>query len=277
MTRMVKLDKIRLDGMTQFREHIDQNTVKHYADCMRDGAEFPAIQCTFDGSHFWLCDGFHRYFASQAVGFKEMLVEYRPGTLEDAQDLALGANGKHGMPTSRATKQKKVEFALSAERHAGKSDREIAKLCEVSHTFVASVRNPDVKKAQIQNRTAHALQNSGVDSTPDSSGVDSTLKAGDIVPVQPSDADPKVSLTQDYGPDEAELKAMELSQQADQAIFSKMLESDDALKLAHTEITRLNYLLAHKEVRITSLMNEKNAVIKMMKDLEKQLKKATKK
>jgi len=278
MTKMVKLDVIRLDGKTQFREEIDQNKVKEYKECMMEGAAFPPIRCAFDGTHFWLYDGFHRYFASQAVGYKEVEVEYKPGTQEDAQDLALSANGKHGLPRTRQTKQNQVEFALAQERHAGKSDREIAKLCDVSHPFVASIRNPEVKKVQAKNRNSSALHNqSGIASTEDESGIASTLQPGDVVPTQQTDAEPKITMTQDYGPDEDELKAMELSQQADQAIFAKMLESDDALKLAHAEITRMNYLLAHKEVRISSLMNEKNAVIKMMKDLEKQLKKATKK
>lgn len=270
MTRMVRLDQIRLDGGTQFRDQIDQNTVKHYTDCMRDGAEFPAVKCTFDGVNYWLWDGFHRYFASQAVGFKEILVDYKPGTMEDAQDLALSANGKHGLPRNTATKRKQVETALSMERHKDKSDREIAKLCDVSHTFVASVRNPEVKDRQNKNRDASAAKK--VES-------DSTLKAGDVVPnqqVESDSTDPKVSLTQDYGPDADELKAMELAEQADRDAMYKMLESDNALATAVKEIERLNFLNAQMEIRITALMNEKNAAVKMVKDLEKQLKKAKK-
>ena len=50
------------------------------------------------------------------------------------------------------TKRKQVEAALSMDRHAQKSDREIARLCDVSHTFVAVVRNPDMKKQRDKNR-----------------------------------------------------------------------------------------------------------------------------
>jgi hypothetical protein len=262
MTRLVKLENIRLDGGTQFRDQIDQNKVKEYADCKREGDEFPPLKCTFDGLNYWLWDGFHRYFADQAVGFKEALVEYKPGTQEDAQDLALGANNDHGLPRNPATKRKQVETALSLERHAGKSDREIAKLCRVSHPFVASIRNPEVKKQQAKNQAKHvekmADPESGNNSTPES-GNNSTLPG------------------QDYGPDENELKANELAAQADREIFTKLLEADDALQVAHTEILRLNSLLAQKQIRIASLMNEKNAAVKQIKTLESQLKKATKK
>jgi hypothetical protein len=262
MTRMVKLEHIRLDGGTQFRDHIDQNKVAEYADCKRDGDEFPPLKCTFDGVSYWLWDGFHRYFADQAVGFKETLVEYKPGTQEDAQDLALGANNDHGLPRNPATKRKQVETALEMERHAHKSDREIAKLCRVSHTFVASIRNPEVKKQQTKNLAKHTER-----VVAEQSGVNST-------PVEVDAAPPS---TQDYGPDADELKAMELAEQADREIFAKLLEADDALQVAHKEILRLNHLVAQKEVRIAALMNEKNAAVKHAQAVEKQLKKATKK
>lgn len=273
MTRMVKLEDIRLDGGTQFRDHVDQGVVKQYAECMREGDKFPAVKCTFDGVNYWLWDGFHRYFASQSVGFKDIEVEYKPGTQEDAQDLALGANDKHGLQRSLATKRKQVETALSMERHKDKSDREIAKLCSVSHTFVASIRNPEAKARQEKNRDASAKKKAAeVES-------DSTVKVGDVVPVQQVESDstePKPSMTQDFGPDAEELKAMELAEQADREAMAKLLESDDALATAHEEIKRLNFLVSQKEMRIAALMNEKNAAIKMVKDLQKQLKKAQK-
>jgi hypothetical protein len=260
---MVRLDQIRLDGGTQFRDQIDQNKVKEYADCKRDGDEFPPLKCTFDGVNYWLWDGFHRYFADQAVGFKETLIEYKPGTQEDAQDLALGANNDHGLPRNAATKRKQVETALGMERHAGKSDREIAKLCKVSHTFVASIRNPEVKERQAKNLAKHVEKNVEEDMP---SGVNSTPVESDSTP--PS--------TQDYGPDATELKAMELAEQADRDTMHTMLESDDALATAVKEIERLNFLNAQMKIRIDSLMNEKNAAVKQIKTLENQLKKAKK-
>ena len=267
MARLVKLQDIRLDGGTQFREEIDQNKVKEYAEKMGENASFPALQCTFDGSIYWLWDGFHRYFAWQSLGAKTVEVVYTPGTQEDAQDLALKANNTHGIPRSNETKRRQVEAALAMKRHAKKSDREIAKLCDVSHPFVASIRNPEVKQKQAENLAKHmdkkadANVQSGNNSTPEDepSGNNSTPVA------------------QDYGPSEDELKANELAQQADMDMLNKLLESDDALKLAVEENKRLNFLVAQKEVRIAALMNEKNAAVKHAQALEKQLKKATKK
>lgn len=253
--KILKFSQIRIDGGTQMRVSINQDKVSEYADKMREGGTFPPIKATFDGTVYWLYDGFHRYFAAQAASFVTIEVDYKPGTMEDAQDLALSANNVHGLPRTNEDKRKSVETALSYERHANKSDREIAKLCDVSHTFVAAVRNPEVKKQQTKNKIKSA-ENLSIE---DESGVDSTPKS-----------DPKPVLTQDYGPDESELKANELAEQADRDMLNKMLEADDALATAYEEIKRLQFLNAQMEIRIAALMTEKNEAIKDAKRAQAQ-------
>jgi hypothetical protein len=85
-----------------------------------------------------------------------------------------------------------------------------------------------------------------------------------------------VVLTQDYGPDEQELKANELAQQADLEALNKLLESNDALATAHAEVKRLNHLVSQLQVRISVLMREKNAAIDMVKEYQAKEKKAKK-
>ena len=74
----------------------------------------------------------------------------------------------------------------------------------------------------------------------------------------------------EFGPDEAELKANDLAQQADLELLNKMLESDEPLKLAHEEIKRLNHQNGQLEVRLHGLMNERNEAVKMVKKLQKE-------
>lgn len=267
MARVIKLQDIRLDGGTQFREEIDQNKVKEYAENMDDGDVFPPLQCTFDGSTYWLWDGFHRYFAWQSLGAKTVEVVYTPGTQEDAQDLALGANGTHGLPPTKATKENKVRAALSMERHAGLSNRQFAKLCKVSHTFVASVRDAAVKATQAANRIASAAKQAvESDSTPAQQPVVDAPKVE-------SDSTPVV---QDFGPSEAELKANEMAEQADREMLNKMLEEDEPLRVALEENKRLNALVSQLQVRVNSLMVEKNEAIKDAKRAQAQLDKIKK-
>ena len=255
--KVLKFSQIRIDGGTQMRVSINQDKVSEYAEKMREGAKFPPIKATFDGTVYWLYDGFHRYFASQSVGDTTIEVDYKPGTMEDAQDLALRANNEHGLPRTNEDKRKAVETALSYERHAKKSDREIGRLCDVSHTLVAAVRNPEIRKQQAKNYVKHLEKVVADDSGNNSTGNNST-------------PDPKVELTQDYGPDEQELKANELAEQADREVFNKMLEADDALATAYEEIKRLTFLNAQMEIRIAALMTEKNEAIKDAKRAQAQ-------
>lgn len=78
-------------------------------------------------------------------------------------------------------------------------------------------------------------------------------------------------------PDAAELMANEMAMQADRELMNKLLDSDDALKTAHEELTKLNFLNGQLQVRIASLMTEKNEAISMCKKLQKQLDKVNKK
>ena len=263
--KVLKFSQIRIDGGTQMRVSINQDKVSEYAEKMRENAKFPPLKATFDGTVYWLYDGFHRYFAAQAAGATTIEVDYKPGTMEDAQDLALGANDDHGLPRSNEDKRKAVETALAMERHAKKSDREIARLCKVSHTLVAAVRNPEVKKQQTKNNLKSLEKSLAKD---EDTGVSSTGVS--------STPDPKVELTQDYGPDEQELKANELAQQADLEAMNKLLESDDALATAHAEVKRLNHLVSQLQVRISVLMREKNVAIDMVKEYQAKEKKAKK-
>ena len=263
--KVLKFSQIRIDGDTQQRVSINQDKVSEYKEQIKEGDKFPPILCTFDGTNYWMYDGFHRYFAAQAAGLTQFEVVYKPGTMEDAQDLSYGVNAEHGLPPTKKDKEHRVRNALSKERHANSSDRAIARLCKVSHTLVAAIRNPEVKKQQTKNNIKSLEKSLAKD---EDSGVSSTGVS--------STPDPKVELTQDYGPDEQELKANELAQQADLEAMNKLLESDDALATAHAEVKRLNHLVSQLQVRISVLMREKNAAIDMVKEYQAKEKKAKK-
>ena len=261
--KLVRLDQIRLDGGTQFRDQIDQDVVRDYAEKIQDREIFPAVMCTFDGTTYWLYDGFHRYFAHHNIGIKEIEVHYLPGTLEDAQDLALSANSKNGLHRNNATKRKVVEGALSMDRHKNKSNREIAKLCDVSHPFVAAIRNPDAKKQQSANVKKHyqkkAKEKSGIEFHSDS-------KPLVVNPDRPSILD-------DFAPSEEEIRSSEQFLAAQNQTIVDLLESDDKLATAYDKIKILTLENEHQRITINRLMNTNSELEKMVKSLQKQISK----
>jgi hypothetical protein len=64
--------------------------------------------------------------------------------------------------------------------------------------------------------------------------------------------------------------------EADKELLASFLDADDKMAHLYEENTKLAHLNMMQDLRIKELMNEKNAAIKMVKDLQKQLDKFTK-
>lgn len=257
--KRIKLDNIRIDGGTQGRAVIDQPTVYNYLEHMKEGDEFPRMFAVYDGSTYWLVDGFHRYHAMKLLGIKEVDIDYKPGTLQEAQLMSFGVNSKHGKPRTNEDKRNVVLAALEHPLCKGKTDAEIARICEVSKPFVASVRSPEAKERQKKNVEKHYKEKAKQEESSNS-----------ITP-EPIPEKPPVDPNAGEAPDESEIKAAEMAMQADMEMMYKLLDSDEPLKLAHEEIKRLNLRVAQQETRLHGLMNERNEAVKMVKSLQKQL------
>jgi phage N-6-adenine-methyltransferase len=145
VTELVKWTQIKANGGTQMRLQLNQETVTEYADAMRSNSSykpFPAVVVYFDGSDYWLADGFHRHAAAgQAFGSGCSLPsDVRAGTRRDAILHAAGANADHGQRRTNADKQRSVETLLRDDEWGKWSNREIARRCNVSESFVRSLR-----------------------------------------------------------------------------------------------------------------------------------------
>jgi hypothetical protein len=136
----LELAKIRLDGGTQPRESLDQETVTQYARNMREGLTYDPIDVVYDGTDYWCWDGFHRCMAGVLAKLTQIEVRVTQGTLEDAQWLSLGANKNHGVPRSNDDKKRAVRIALTHPRATGISDHQIAVHVGVSQPFVGRIR-----------------------------------------------------------------------------------------------------------------------------------------
>ena len=112
-----------------------------YAEAMQAGAVFPPLVVFAEGDRFWLAEGFHRVAAYTAAGFTEVPCDVRPGGLRDAILHSAGANADHGVRRTKEDKRRSVLMLLDDEVWCRWSDREIARACAVSHTFVAAVRS----------------------------------------------------------------------------------------------------------------------------------------
>lgn len=162
----LKLDDIQIDGGTQPRVDIDESVVSEYAEAMREGDEFPPIIVFSDGAEKWIADGFHRYFASDYLGFLEIEAEVKSGTRRDAVLYSVSANSKHGLRRSNADKRKAVLTLLKDEEWSQWSDREIARRCEVSNRMVSNYMDElSVNGSQMERKVKRGDQEYTVDTT----------------------------------------------------------------------------------------------------------------
>lgn len=140
MIKTINLKQIRIDGGTQSREKLDQTVVAEYAELIKEGTEFPPISVIFDGTDYYLSDGFHRLLATQKAGKASISCDVITGTLRDAILYSLSANSNHGLRRTIDDKRKAVMTMLEDFEWAEWSDREIARQCHVSHPFVTKLR-----------------------------------------------------------------------------------------------------------------------------------------
>lgn len=145
-TEELSLASLKINGGTQPREAISEETVSEYAEALREDAVFPPVVVVRDGASLWLVDGFHRYHAHRRCGRETIAADVRAGTLRDAVLHSLSANVEHGLRRTNADKRKAVLTMLTNKLVATDDDgnpwsnREVARRCCVGPDLVARLR-----------------------------------------------------------------------------------------------------------------------------------------
>ncbi len=136
----LQLAVIRLDGGTQSRAGIDHPTVDEYAVAWRDGIKFPPIVTFYDGTDYWVGDGYHRCLSAKKAGLTEIEADIRQGTRRDAVLYSVGANASHGLRRTNEDKRRAVKTLLTDDEWKQWSDREIGRRTGVHHDTVGRIR-----------------------------------------------------------------------------------------------------------------------------------------
>jgi hypothetical protein len=144
---------LRTDGDTQPRDRLDDAVVKRYAEAMAAGLwdfakSSTPITIFFDGENHWVADGFHRVAAAKKARLDEIDVDVRQGGQRDAILYSAGANATHGLPRSKEDKRRAVSRLLDDPEWVKWSDREIARRCCVTPTFVGKAEGVTVHRGQ---------------------------------------------------------------------------------------------------------------------------------
>lgn len=151
MERMnLSLDHIRIDGGTQARAGLSEETLRDYVALLEDGVQFPPVVVFYDGAAYWLADGFHRVEAAYRVADSGIMAEVRSGTRRDAVLYACGANSSHGLRRTRADVQRAIDLLLRDDEWVQWADREIARRVGCTHGTVSRRRAELVASGEIR-------------------------------------------------------------------------------------------------------------------------------
>jgi ParB-like chromosome segregation protein Spo0J len=143
--KVMNLAALVLDPRLQSRVEINEDTVAEYATDIESGDQFPPVIVFFDSTHFYLADGYHRYYGHKRAGKVSIQCEVINGTIRDAIYYSTAVNAKHGMRRSYADRRKAVMTLLEDFEWSLKSNTEIAKHVGVSVSFVSNLRNSSGK------------------------------------------------------------------------------------------------------------------------------------
>jgi hypothetical protein len=192
MIKTLNLAVLRLDGETQARLALSQEKVQEYAALMEDGEEFRPVEAFFDGSDYWLADGFHRYFATKANKKTSIAATIHNGTLEEAQLFAFAANKGHGLHMAAADIRHCIVRMLEHPVWGGWSNAAIAKHVGTSKMTVGRVKaamSEPEKPAEKKYVNKH-----GQESTIDTTNIGRKAKPAAAPPPEPEQDDKAAEL-----------------------------------------------------------------------------------
>jgi hypothetical protein len=134
-----------------------------YSEDMAAGAVFPPVTVFFDGTEYWLADGWHRVCAARCLGWQAIAAEVLPGGLRDAEWYAFSANATHGYPREKDDAGRILGRIFRDPEWAAKGLREISRHCSIPLTTVhrhyvkvAATVPPEQRKPSVREVTRAA-------------------------------------------------------------------------------------------------------------------------
>lgn len=149
MNKVLNINALVLDQKLQSRTEINEQAIEEYAEAIKAGDEFPCVLVYFDGVHYYLTDGYHRYHAHKKAGRAGIACEIINGTFRDAVLRATSVNSKHGMRRTHADKRKAVMTLIEDFEWDTWSNSEMAAHCGVSVSFVSELRSSAGKTSDV--------------------------------------------------------------------------------------------------------------------------------
>lgn len=140
MSKPLLLEQIKNTTDTQGRAGIDDDHVADLRAAWEAKADVPPLLVYFDGTDYWLADGFHRLAAARLAKRTSVPCDIQKGSKRDAWLAALAANKSHGLRRSPSDKKRLITLALNDDELVKWSDNRIAEHIGVTQPYVSEIR-----------------------------------------------------------------------------------------------------------------------------------------
>lgn len=151
MHEQIHESNINRSPASDARVAVNHDVINDYAELIQSGYEFPALSVCKVGNDYHLVDGLHRLMAYIQAGKPVVTCNVFNGQLKEAVLKSFEANATHGLARNNADKRKNVQVMLDDPEWSKLSNREIAKICRVTHTFVNSLRKVETVSTPKEN------------------------------------------------------------------------------------------------------------------------------
>ena len=144
----LSISSIITDGL-QMRASLNESAVNEYAQDMKAGVVFPAVEVVFneENAEYYLVNGHHRIAAATRADFNRIDAEVvGEGDLEHAQYMALQANRTNSVRRSVSDRENVILKALAHPECDEMTETELAEFLGVSRREIFRVRDKNKKK-----------------------------------------------------------------------------------------------------------------------------------
>jgi uncharacterized ParB-like nuclease family protein len=170
----IRIADIRRDGATQPRAGLDPQHVEDLIQALTDDVTLPAIDVMFDGTFYWLYDGFHRVAAHERIGRTKIAAKVQQGAQSEAQWESYAVNQDHGLKRSNEDKARAAKAALRHPKAVGLSNVQIAKHVGVDEKTIRYYRERLESSSEIPKMEDRTVTRGGVTYTQSTSNIGSS-------------------------------------------------------------------------------------------------------
>lgn len=147
MSRRISLPlkDLKVDHRLQIRATVNPEYIGRLSESYSAGDDIPPPIAFWDGTTYWLADGFNRVPAAKDAGIDALEVDVHDGDFRAALLWAVGPENPNNdktraLPITNADKRRKVEMLLADPEWREWSNAKIAYACCVSAPYVGEIR-----------------------------------------------------------------------------------------------------------------------------------------